>query len=273
MADRYAYATGSGSGTVGCDPRTLEVRLMPKDFQEAAKLMEGILLGDHHKLPDMCHDQFTSVELKFYMGKEIKAAGGAEMKRLQNDKLNYHCDQLYSKKGKFILHMNSQEPWTPVVIASFGAMRKLAFQLVDVDTKEVIRDFEIEMKDGDVFLLCPSDEYPMEYKVHPIHCTAKWKHGVKGLLNDDDLSAAAMFRVVKNTVQVDRSNSRKILSKKDKKSLAKVINTTQRTGRKKRSTHFDQAQWLLADFMENQAEKIHQKIIECAARIIEMVAP
>ena len=120
-----------------------------------------------------------------------------------------------------------------------------------------------------VFLLCPSDEYPMEYKVRPIHCTAKWKHGVKGLVNDDDFSAAAMFHVVKNTVKVDRATGRKILYKKDKKSLAKIINTTQQTGRKKRSTCFDQAQWMLADFMENQEEKIHQKILECATKIFE----
>ena len=263
-AIRYAYSSVSGSGTVGADPRTFEVRLMPEDLQIASHRIKEILRIQEH--PDMCLLDFNSVEIKLYMGKRIKAAGGAEMKTLQNDKLNFHCDQTYSKNGKFMLHMNSQEPWTPVVIASFGAPRKLAFQLVDVNSKDVILEFEIEMKDGDVFLLCPADEYPTRYMVQPIQ-TAKWKHGVTKLQNDDDFSVAIMFRAVKNTVKVDQTTNKKILSRKDKKSLEKVINTAQCTGRKKRMTHFDLHEYKLMDFKNKQAKQVHKKMLECANEI------
>ena len=265
---RYAYGSGSGTGTVGPDPRTFQVRLMEDELREAAILIKDILR--HKMFPDMRIFDFNSVEMKIYMGKAIKAAGGANLKAFQNDKLGFHCDQIYSKKGEFLVHMNSQEQWTPVVIASFGATRKLTFKLVDVNDKKknktAIANFVVEMKDGDVFLLCPADEYPTKYITRSI---CKWTHGVDALEKDDDFSVAMMFRVATNTVQVNRSSNKKILTTDDKESLESVINTTQKAGWKKRSTHFDQNDQQLTKFMMYEACKVHEKIQECSAKIIQ----
>ena len=265
---RYAYSSGSGKGTVGTDPRTFQIRLLEDELKEAAVLIKEIL--QEQNFPDMSILDFNSAEMKIYMGKAIKAAGGANLKAFQNDKLGFHCDQIYSKKGEFLVHMNSQEQWTPVVIASFGATRKLTFKLVDVNDKKknktAIANFVVEMKDGDVFLLCPADEYPTKYITRSI---CKWTHGVDALEKDDDFSVAMMFRVATNTVQVNRSSNKKILTTDDKESLESVINTTQKAGWKKRSTHFDQNDQQLTKFMMYEACKVHEKIQECSAKIIQ----
>ena len=268
---RYAYSSGSGKGTVGTDPRTFQIRLLEDELKEAAVLIKEIL--QEQNFPDMSILDFNSAEMKIYMGKAIKAAGGASLKALQNDKLGFHCDQTYSKNGKFMIHANSQEPWTPVVIASFGATRKMTFKLVDVNDKKknktAIAQFVIEMKDGDVFLLCPADEYPTKYITRTI---CKWTHGIQGLENDDDFSAAIMFRVASDTEKVNRRTNKKVLSKSDKESLAKVINTSGKpAGRKKRSTHYDRNKYRLVEFLKYQADKVHHKMQECAADIMNKV--
>lgn len=86
-----------------------------------------------------------------------------------------NCDQVYDVNGKFEVKKNSQEPWTPVVIASFGSTRTLTFRLRDVYIGEPI---PILMEDGDVFVLCPPDEYSSQYTFHKVKA-CKWTWGIK----------------------------------------------------------------------------------------------
>ena len=85
------------------------------------------------RLQDMSIQEVTAVEIKLYAGKNIKAAGGTGIveetgKIIENDKLGFHCDQVYDVNGKVEVKKNSQEPWTPVVTASFSSTRTLTFR-------------------------------------------------------------------------------------------------------------------------------------------------
>ena len=187
-------------------------------------------------------------------------------KIIQNDKLGDHCDQVYDAKGNFKVSMNSQEPWTPVVIASFGATRTVTFQLWNVNTKKPVgKPIPIEMKDGDVFVLHPADEYPSKYTFHKVKA-GKWKHGVSGLESDDHLSAAVMFCAVNETVEVDSSN-KQISSEHVEELMETEIESCQKTGVKKRSEYYDSHKTHLDDFLKNQEDKVHEEIKKAAIRV------
>ena len=266
---RYAYGSGSGTGSVGCDPRTFEVRLLDRELKEAAIIIKDLLkkyqrsrdLG--YCLKDMSILDFTAVEIKLYAGKEIKGTGVSAM-TIDNDVLGDHCDQVYSTDGEFKVKQNSQEPWTPVVIVSFGATRIVNFQLYD-GKRKVGDPISIVMNDGDVFILVPADEYPSQYTFHKLKA-GKWKHGVPKLQTPDHLSAAVIFRAVFKTIEVDTNNI-KILSEHEENLMENVINTCQRAGYKKRSEHYDGHQSHLDDFLNNQKDKFHEQIMKAAEAV------
>ena len=95
---RFAYGSGSGTGSIGCDPRTFEVYLLDRELKRAAIEMKEVLSECQRSkdmgksLEDMSIQEVTAVEVKLYAGKKIKAAGGTGIveetgKIIENDKL------------------------------------------------------------------------------------------------------------------------------------------------------------------------------------------
>lgn len=112
---QYTYATGSGTGLVGTNPREFETRKMLPGMELFASKVWKLLLTKtdkafHHGVK-LDHPANTCTLLLF-AGSEFKGANGSS--------LGYHCDCVYNKAGDFVAAQNSQTENTPVVIVTFG---------------------------------------------------------------------------------------------------------------------------------------------------------
>ena len=162
---RAAYAVGSGTQSVGLDPRTNQLRNI---FPEMADLMRTVTEVVRQKT---CwkHAYFNFVSVKLYYTFRDKKG------RMVKKDTNWHVDVTLNKKGVPMAN-NSQLPQSPVAIFTFGDDKSLFFlRHRSREDFEPSTFFEVPQTMGTIFLLDGRDEMWDHQKRVWRHCSGPSK--------------------------------------------------------------------------------------------------
>jgi hypothetical protein len=198
---RPAYGSGSGSSTVGLDPRFARLHAM---FPELCDLRELVQkhLERQYKMDNMTMNcKFNQASVKLYYDKKVT---------------RNHCDIAFKAGHKEPTKNNSQVPGTPVVICVVGDTKMLEFTQYKVREMEKLittkkgvikkrkawvtqptgRKVRFVQDNACVILMDGRDEFLSNENTF-------WKH--KSYLVDpqNGVSMSIMFRVVQNTSFVE----------------------------------------------------------------------
>ena len=180
---RTAYGNGSGSSTIGHDPRHARIcEIFPE--LRTLMIMVGEVCADHYsKIGIQMNTQFNHVAVKLYF----------------NDKdTREHSDIEFDAKHNPTRN-NSQVPGTPVVILTLGDEKILKMRRWDMqqDGTKVASDriINIRQKSGSMFVLDPRDEFLSNGGRH------FWKHG-SHMVKPTGVCISLMFRVVQGRREV-----------------------------------------------------------------------
>lgn len=189
--ERFAYALGSGTGTVGFDKRQYSVKQMPECFINLSTIAAQ-RLRDRCDLSMKQCPGFNSMELKVYYGPTL-------MDHSVNF-LNLHCD--YEGRGN-----DSQADGTVVFTQSFGDPRELTYRLQyrgwDPETELPFgrsqdiseSDETIDLSENVSSLLHPADEEWRNTTINGKHFQTRLRHGSNGAKRSD-ISVAVIFRTL-----------------------------------------------------------------------------
>ena len=152
--ERFAYATGTGASTIGIDASTLQINPLPEWFAELKDLIFESLVGD---LARYKQQDYNGASVKIYYE-------NPRLKGNEPNKTPWHCDVLYKKENGMPKKGNSQEPFSNVLIATFGGdkvlkfsrgakkgmfQQKKTFEMRQCDTKFFVLDYRDEMFGND----------------------------------------------------------------------------------------------------------------------------
>ena len=180
---RTAYGVGSGSSSIGIDPRT--VRCYPI-FHKLSKLMylaNSLVQQDTTHRMSMGGSSFNFCNVKIYYA--FKNREGTIVKKTTE----YHTDVTYNKTGEPDKN-NSQKPGTPVAICTFGDSKNLWFRRYShVGNKEAQVNSLVRFlqKSGSLIVLDGRDE--------AIKNGLCWKH-MSDMAEEKDMTVSYMSRVV-----------------------------------------------------------------------------
>jgi len=117
---RYTYGSGTGTSSVGMDPRNFVTRLMTDEMISLSKELHKLLMNNksYFKLED------ANLTLPFNHCTVIVYYAGEYLK--ESSKLGMHSDCVYSvRDGCYVKRDNSQIQNTPTVVYSLGDTRSL----------------------------------------------------------------------------------------------------------------------------------------------------
>ena len=192
---RTAYGVGSGTSSIGLNPRTLKIH---SAFTELVHLMAwatALVKMDKDWMWVMWQKSFNFCSVKIYYA--FKDAKG---KIVQKD-TQWHVDVTQDKNGN-PLKNNSQEPGTPVAILTFGETKNLMFRRhlsKHVFDKHTTCLFQ--QRNASLFILDYRDERVS--RKDGLH----WRHMSEMQPNTEGITFSFMFRVVKKTVAINKSDS------------------------------------------------------------------
>ena len=189
--ERYAYASGSGKGTIGIDPQTFRLNPLPKYFEKlkaaVKELPDSLLTADYKKF------DYNAMSVKIYYkvpGRPPSSTG-------------FHSDVLYNKKdNQPTRNKNSQKPGTPVLIFTYGGRKHLVMARTTQGNKVGIIDkseVHFTQTNTRLFVLDGEDE--------------KWNNGQKWIHRstydgeEGGMIITFMLRVVQNQTRVITSDS------------------------------------------------------------------
>lgn len=253
---RYAYGTGSGSSTVGIDPRDFEVRDMPACFSELGIIAREMLLEQGYD-ESMCQT-FNFVEVKIYMGSDIMQGFSC--------KLGLHTDM--AEVGT-----NTQKEGSLVLTLSLGEERELIYDLQIKPSKldgTIPRckprscgvKVKMPLRDSNVNILHPDDEL---WKLDDTYaCATRYRHGVLRPLKEG-ISVAVVFRSATeeskmlfeqetNLLYLQQKHLDHLNSPVMKRKEIKTWGTMQE--------HYDQCAERKNQWLQNHAPAVHSKISE-----------
>ena len=148
---RSCYGVGSGVATVGSDPLTNKTRPMSKVMTKMCEdLSSEPSLFTNRKHSCTSELTFNHVTVLYYLSKGST----------HHIRLNPHCDAVVSSGNEYS-EDNSQKDNTPTVVLSFAASKKIDFhKRYSNGNKFEDHTFadSMELEDGDMFVLHPSDE-------------------------------------------------------------------------------------------------------------------
>ncbi len=187
---RAAYATHSGSASIGLDPRFATLNYLNPVLEELRGLVEKRVTR-HYSGKEMDYNcNFNHISIKVYFNQK---------------RTNEHTDIEFNKKHTDAKVGNSQVPGTPVAIMCLGDDKYLKFIKYKVKRKgshvrkkKVLTFLQTQRK---IIILDPRDEFLNDNKCY-------WKH--KSALVDErnGVCVALMFRVVQATLNVYAHNNR-----------------------------------------------------------------
>ena len=173
---RSGYATGSGQGTIGLDPRFKTLRHIFPKLSRLRDLMRLQVQRHYEEMGMNVNCEFNHVSVKIYFdGKTTEA----------------HTDISFDDKHRPTPN-NSQLPGTPVVIATIGDNKLLQFhEYFRTDSGNVVkgtRKLTFLQKSGSIILLDHRDEELNNHRMF-------WKHSSKLVDEKTGCCISLMFRV------------------------------------------------------------------------------
>ena len=205
VVERYAYGTGTGTKTIGLDPRTMRFNHYLDTFD---KILDSI--------PGIDKERFNAVSVKIYYGFR-KGVTNARMKQTKRHvDVNYHGKDAPAKE-------NSQEPGSPVLILTFGGKKWLHFALGrSTHSIETQTEFSFLQVDTHGFYLDGADENPNDEGMRWFHRSNMHPENRKGMV------ISFMFRQVRNKLLVNVEDGTLADPGPDHHAFASVRNTYQR---------------------------------------------
>jgi hypothetical protein len=197
---RFAYATGSGTNTIGINPT--ELRIYPWCV-ELDELWKAVLLS----LPKwMKAVPWNAVSCKFYDCYQESWKNGPAASNKKHVHCGLHRDVQWKIDGR-VADDSSQIPGTPVLICSFGGKKMLWFKkkirgLLPADGGTVEDFTKFLQSESSCIILHPSDE---KWCKRPDNLYQTFLHHTKfdeKLCGNDQMIATIMFRCVRKTVRV-----------------------------------------------------------------------
>lgn len=184
IVTRTAYGTGSGSSSIGLDPRKSTIYPIFPELAHLVNVVEKIVIQEYQKknVTMPFNINFVSVKV-YYTGKVTRE----------------HTDMEFTKKTHVPKANNSQEMGTPVAIVTFGDSKILEFVRYFSDesgnqerTKEVLKFVQDNCS---IVVHDPNDEYLD-------HNRNFWKHKASLVDGDVGVSVSLCFREVRATKDV-----------------------------------------------------------------------
>ena len=187
---RPAYGFGSGSNTIGLNPRTLRINPI---FPLMSTMIHHITKVVKTKLPEwvpvLNETPFNFCDMKAYYGIWNDVTRTYQQKKA----CGWHRDVTYSKNG--VPHKNnSQIAGTPVAILVFGSEKNLWFRRHCGKVHYHNSIIHFRQTSGSLFILDPRDEQTNSHGEF-------WKH-MSNMAQPDGISFSFTFRCVKNTINV-----------------------------------------------------------------------
>lgn len=190
--ERFAYATGTGSATIGIDPTTFRLYPLPPFFYKLKNKVHSL-----KTLSSMYKADFNAMSVKVYYRIPRTAI---------RKTTNWHSDVLYNKSNNAPLsNLNSQTPGTPVLLFSYGAEKKLLFRRSDCKNVQI----SFTQSANGFFVLDGRDEMWKEDK--STKKKWKWLHKSEhpyGKDNADTVVFVFMLRCVQKKVVVEKRTNK-----------------------------------------------------------------
>jgi hypothetical protein len=234
---RYVYGTGSGTGSVGTDPRSWQTKSMSLAMWELGECIRQHLITRESLFCDKMdlEDEFNTATILLYMGSDV-------IDECEISSLGFHTDCEYTAKGQFVAS-NSQKENTPAVILTLGDARTLYMKKRKVGSNgswmnnkdEKIHEYLL--RSGSIFVLDPADEVPRRRGCVG-EAFSQFQHG--GVKLDKGLSMAIVFRTVSTKAKINLLKNTKELGEKEVYHLNKVVQY-RRKDRKCMKEHYDDA--------------------------------
>lgn len=195
---RAAYAVGSGTSSIGLDPRDIRINGFFPKLIDLMKAVSKVVRQES----DWKHAYFNFVSVKVYYN--FKDKNG----RLVQKDTNWHVDVTLDKKGRPMKN-NSQLPISPVAILTYGDNKSLFFRRHTVtgvgDDSSI---FEIPQSSGSMFLLDGRDELLDDDNKVWRHCSGP----------SDGVTFSFMFRNVQKMMEVNHGTGKLVnINMTDKK--------------------------------------------------------
>jgi len=203
---RYAYATGTGIGSIGQDPTTKEVKPWKPVFGQLLEIVkQSVMERSTYNAAEKAEivsklDNCNAVSMKWYY--TVPGVGTEKT-------TNWHTDMsLRSDNNQPITGSNSQVPDTPVAILTYGGKKRIYFGYgKDKRTIQGNSTFFFEQCDSKIFLLHWEDEkYHHEDGSLPykrfLHCSGVHPD------NKDGVVMTLLFRHVSTSVLVNRNTNK-----------------------------------------------------------------
>jgi hypothetical protein len=191
---RTAYATGSGTSSIGLNPETMRFYACFPELQELKAKISALTLKDESWQRALNNQPFNFVSVKIYW--TFRDKNGSLVRKITN----WHVDIETTPSG-VPKKSNSQEPGTPVAILTFGDEKSLYFRRQQNKTtfnNDTI--MEIRQRNGDLFVLDGRDEI--------VNDAWPWRHMSKAAPDPSSITYAFMFRRVRATVEVKQTDHR-----------------------------------------------------------------
>ena len=204
---RYTYGSGTGSSSVGMDPRNFATRMMTEEMLSLSQELHNLLLKNrsYFKLEDM------DLTLPFNHCTVIVYYAGEYLK--ESSKLGIHSDCVYSARdGCYVKKDNSQIQNTPTVIYSLGDTRTLHWKRRRRLTKsngrtvwdsDIEFSAEYELSHDSVTIVNTLDEDPEH--VSEDGSQYQYQHGNVNV-SKDKFCVGIVFRTVHTTDVYDDSS-------------------------------------------------------------------
>ena len=260
---RYSYGVGSGSATssVGSDPDLITTRPMSPELNELGSLIHETIFGDNsqrQRLMTMRKHSCKINEAPFNHCSVLLYYSINGVKKAST--LSKHTDCVYNKKGIFMDNLNSQVENTVTASCTLGDGRFINFfrrnvlqvehnQFKEHWTMDQLYKEKLELNNGDIMIIHPDDERPVEVNRNNDLLLEQILHGDVNVDNDT-FSIGILFRTVKN-VQAYKRSTNQLLS----------VNTISKV----QSTHGDVSvgdESITRKRLDEIHEKIQKKFIE-----------
>ena len=198
--ERYTYGSGSGTSSVGMDPKNFVTRSISVEMDSMIDDIHGILCNNRKQFNLDGIDLSTKFNhctvLIYYAGKGLK----------KSTSLGFHTDCVYSPStGEYMKKCNSQKINTPAVIYSIGDMRKLNWKCRHASNssggKMVWKPMDCdnmsyELDSDTLSIIHPHDEDPNSEMNRNV--MSQYMHGNVNVYGEK-FSVGLVFRVVNET--------------------------------------------------------------------------
>ena len=204
---RFTYGSGTGTSSVGMDPRNFVTRVMTEEMICLSQELHELLLKNrsYFKL------EHANLTLPFNHCTVIVYYAGEYLK--ESSKLGMHSDCVYSvSDGSYVKKDNSQIQNTPTVIYSLGDTRCLHWRRRQLLTKsngrtvwDIDKEFraKFELSHDSVTIVNTLDEDPKHMSED--QSLYQYQHGNVNV-SKDQFSVGIVFRTVHRSDIYDRSS-------------------------------------------------------------------